>query len=291
MANQKKITVYDIVLIGLMAALVFVGTYLHIDIPMPIGKTMIHFGNIFCLLAGMLLGGVRGGLAAGIGSMFYDIMDPAYISECWITFINKFMMAFVCGVIVSYGTKQIAKLHEQAENGQLQKKLNSNASKALLWAGSVALVVLAVFVVIKGVSGITALSDGSTEVAASSVIPVIAAFFLAILLLVGAFFGVRKAVSGKDPISNQKEVGILLRARLLGGVAGILAYVVLYLTKNFIFGLIQGQEMATIYATLLTKGSLSLITGSFAVVISLVLVPYFTMAMQKAGFDKKLARR
>lgn len=115
MTNQtanKKLSVYDIVLVGLMAALVFVGTYLHLDVPTPMGKVMIHFGNVFCLLSGMLLGGVRGGLAAGIGSMFYDMMDPAYISECWITFINKFMMAFLCGIIVTYGVKKIAALRE-----------------------------------------------------------------------------------------------------------------------------------------------------------------------------------
>lgn len=79
--TKQKITAYDIAAIGLMAAVVFVATNFKIYIPTAIGKTMIHFGNIFCLLSGLLLGGVRGGLAAGIGSAFFDVMDPLFVSS------------------------------------------------------------------------------------------------------------------------------------------------------------------------------------------------------------------
>ena len=53
--TKQKITAYDIAAIGLMAAVVFVATNFKIYIPTAIGKTMIHFGNIFCLLSGLLL--------------------------------------------------------------------------------------------------------------------------------------------------------------------------------------------------------------------------------------------
>ena len=60
---------------------------------------MFKTANIFILLSGLLLGGVRGGLAAGIGSMIYDLLDPAYVTESWVTFIRFFLVAFICGVI------------------------------------------------------------------------------------------------------------------------------------------------------------------------------------------------
>ena len=63
-------------MIGLMAAVVFVVTmFLSIRIPTPTGTTMIKLANAFVLLCGLLLGPVRGGLAAGIGSMIFDPDD------------------------------------------------------------------------------------------------------------------------------------------------------------------------------------------------------------------------
>ncbi len=286
--HSKKITIYDIVLIGLMAALCFVGTYLHIDIPTPLGKAMIHFGNIFCLLSGMLLGGVRGGLAAGIGSMLYDVLDPAYISECWITFINKFMMAFLCGIIVSYGVKRIAALHEKTENGSLAKKVSPTGKRVLLSLGVVVMAALAVFIGIQGGKVIAAFVNGSIESVSEGIIRMIGALVLIALMVLGIVFGVRGVLKPvRTQETGEKETQIVFLTRLFGGIAGILGYVVLYLSKNFIFGLIQRQEMETILATLITKGSISLINGVIAVGISMVLAPYFVMALQRSGLSRQ----
>ena len=95
--TKKRFSVHDMVAVGLMAALVFVFTYLHIDIPTPLTNTMLHLGNVMCLLASLLFGSVRGGLAAGLGSMIYDMLDPRYLPTCWLTFLMKFAMGWVCG--------------------------------------------------------------------------------------------------------------------------------------------------------------------------------------------------
>ncbi len=100
MNKQKRgLTVYDMAAIGLMAAAVFVATNFRIQVPTAIGKTMIHFGNVFCLLSGLLLGGMRGGLSAGIGSMFFDLVDPTFIASAPWTLVFKFAMGFACGTI------------------------------------------------------------------------------------------------------------------------------------------------------------------------------------------------
>lgn len=100
---KKGVGTYDVVVIGLMAALCFAAINIKIDVPTPMGQTMMHLGNVVCLLSGMLLGGVRGGLAAGIGSMFYDLTNPAFVSGAPFTFLFKFIMAFIAGVVARSG--------------------------------------------------------------------------------------------------------------------------------------------------------------------------------------------
>lgn len=103
MKNKKLAT---IVAVGLMAALCFVGNYIQIKIPNGGLITRIHFGNVICLLSGLLFGGLTGGLASGIGAGLYDMLDPVYIISAPFTFLSKFAMGFVCGYLAK-GKKQI----------------------------------------------------------------------------------------------------------------------------------------------------------------------------------------
>lgn len=107
MQSKQKISLYDVIVVALMAAIVFVVTmFLSFRIPTPTGTTMIKLANAFCLLAGLLFGGWRGGMAAGLGSMFFDFMTPEYIPEAWLTFIRFFLMAAICGAIAYGGGAQ-----------------------------------------------------------------------------------------------------------------------------------------------------------------------------------------
>lgn len=85
--------------VGVMAALVFVSSRFSFNIPLPVGNTRLHLGNVFCILSGLVLGNIGGGLAAGIGSLFFDLTDPLYIATAPFTLVFKFMLAFVCGTI------------------------------------------------------------------------------------------------------------------------------------------------------------------------------------------------
>ena len=91
MTNSRNKT-FKICFIGLMAAIVFVVNYLRI----PFMGTQLHMTNALCVLCGLLFGPGAGFLAAGIGSGLYDIV-AGWGAECIITFINKFLMAFVAG--------------------------------------------------------------------------------------------------------------------------------------------------------------------------------------------------
>ena len=97
---KEKITVKEMTMIGIMAAAVYVSSaLLQIPISTAIDNTRLHMGNVMCLLAGLLLGSWQGGLAAGIGSRFFDLTNPAYIASAPFTFAFKFLMAWLCGKI------------------------------------------------------------------------------------------------------------------------------------------------------------------------------------------------
>lgn len=98
---KKKLTTKKIVLAGLLAALTCVGSAIRITLPLDIaGTTSFHLGNILCALSGILLGPWLGGLAAGLGSALYDVFNPLYVSECWLTFLMKFAYGMAAGLVI-----------------------------------------------------------------------------------------------------------------------------------------------------------------------------------------------
>lgn len=100
MTGEKNYTTKKIAIVALMIGLVYVGSLISFYIPVGIGTpTRLHLGNGFCLLSGMILGPIWGGFAAGVGSVFLDLTNPAYIAGAPITFIFKFLMGAVCGAI------------------------------------------------------------------------------------------------------------------------------------------------------------------------------------------------
>ena len=116
-SDKKKFSVYQLAVIGLMSAMVFIATNFRIEIPTPLGKTMLHLGNVMCLLSGLFFGGTIGGLSAGFGSAIFDLFDPTFAPEFWITFIMKFAMGFIAGKIS----------HMNGFNGE-NKKINITAA-------------------------------------------------------------------------------------------------------------------------------------------------------------------
>lgn len=101
---DRKLTTRKIVITGLMAALTVVGSAIRIVLPVDIGgNTAFHLGNIMCVLSGLLMGPWLGGLAAGLGSAIYDMTNPAYIADCWITFLTKGAMGMAAGLVVGKG--------------------------------------------------------------------------------------------------------------------------------------------------------------------------------------------
>ena len=104
---------YKLAETALMAALCYVSfTFLQIKIPVPGGDaTSIHIGNAFCVLAALLIGGVYGGLSGAIGMGIADLMDPVYITGAPKTFVLKFCIGLITGLVAH----KIAKINESTD--------------------------------------------------------------------------------------------------------------------------------------------------------------------------------
>ena len=109
-SSHHKFTTREVAFIGMMSAIVFVSNYISFTIPLAIGGdiTRVHVANAFCLLAGLSLGPVAGGLSAGIGSMMYDFTIPQFIAGSPFTFAFKFLMAYTAGCVVGKSKDKIA---------------------------------------------------------------------------------------------------------------------------------------------------------------------------------------
>ena len=98
---KQRFTTRKLAFLGMMTALVFASNYARIIMPIAIGgRTSFTLANIVCCLSGLLLGPI-GGLASGLGSALYDLTNPLYAAECWITFLTKGLMGTVAGLVVA----------------------------------------------------------------------------------------------------------------------------------------------------------------------------------------------
>ncbi len=97
MKTNNRLSTVSLALAGVMVALVMVSNYISI----PTAFSRLHVANAVCILAGMLFGGLRGGIIAGLGSALFDLTFPAYAAESWLTFLTKGTMTLVAGLYVN----------------------------------------------------------------------------------------------------------------------------------------------------------------------------------------------
>lgn len=107
---SKKFDVKTVAVAGLMAALCYIGfAFFKIDIPVGPEKTAFHFGNVFCVLAALLIGGYWGGLAGAVGMTIGDL-TTAYVTSAPKTFLLKLMIGLIVG-FVAHKLFKLSKSH------------------------------------------------------------------------------------------------------------------------------------------------------------------------------------
>lgn len=117
--EKRNDTLMKLAQTALIAALCYVAfTFLQIKIPMPGGDaTSLHIGNAVCVLGALILGGAYGGIAGAIGMTIADIMDPIYITVAPKTFVLKFCIGLIVGLVAH----KIAKINQSTDKKYVLK--------------------------------------------------------------------------------------------------------------------------------------------------------------------------
>ena len=97
--SETKTDVKKLAQAGLLAALCYIGfAFFKIDIPVGTEKTAFHFGNVFCVLAALLLGGFWGGLSGAVGMTIGDL-TTSYVTSAPKTFLLKLCIGLIVGLV------------------------------------------------------------------------------------------------------------------------------------------------------------------------------------------------
>jgi uncharacterized membrane protein len=95
--NRKWLTITQIVLSGVMAALVAVATAL-VQIPIPATRGVLNFGDIMIFVSALTFGPIVGGFAGGVGSSISDVFTGyAYFAP--FTLVIKGAEGLIAGLI------------------------------------------------------------------------------------------------------------------------------------------------------------------------------------------------
>ena len=99
---KRRISISDLTIIGMLAALCIVSTMLRIYYT---NDAFVHLGTAAIFTSAILFGGKRAGIAAALGSAIFDIMGGVFTYTLWSFFI-KGIAAFMVGTIAHSGKSE-----------------------------------------------------------------------------------------------------------------------------------------------------------------------------------------
>lgn len=104
--QQTKISTKDLVLTGLLTAIVFSATmFINIRLPISINGGLIHMGNIALFLTAFLFGKKKGAIAGAFGMGLFDILS-GWTAWAPFTFVIRGVMGYVIGSISHVNNKE-----------------------------------------------------------------------------------------------------------------------------------------------------------------------------------------
>lgn len=95
--SHKQTDIHALAMASIFAALCYVGCT-YFKIPIPGSTSFFHFGNTFCVLGALFLGGFWGGMAASVGMTISDLFN-GYIDSAPRTFILKLCIGLIAGFV------------------------------------------------------------------------------------------------------------------------------------------------------------------------------------------------
>lgn len=108
--RRNRTNVRALAMASVFAALCYVGCT-YFKIPIPGSTSFFHFGNTFCVLGALFLGGFWGGMAGSVGMTISDLFN-GYIDSAPRTFMLKLCIGLITGLVAH----RIFHLGESREN-------------------------------------------------------------------------------------------------------------------------------------------------------------------------------
>lgn len=101
-----KTKTQDIVLTGILIALVFIATrFINIRLPLSINGGLVHLGNVMLFMAAIVFGKGKGGLAGAFGMAMFDVLS-GWMAWAPFTFIIRGVMGYLVGIIAWSGNRK-----------------------------------------------------------------------------------------------------------------------------------------------------------------------------------------
>lgn len=98
--RRHPVNIHTLTTAAMMAALCYIGfAFFQIKIPVGDSSTSFHLGNVFCVLAALIIGPLWGGLAGAVGMTIGDLLDPVYITSAPKTFLLKLGIGLIAGFV------------------------------------------------------------------------------------------------------------------------------------------------------------------------------------------------
>lgn len=99
--QKQQTAVKDIVISGLLTALVFIATkFINIRLPISINGGLIHLGNVMLFLSAIVFGKKKGAIAGAFGMGLFDVVS-GWMAWAPFTFIIRGVMGYIIGSIAN----------------------------------------------------------------------------------------------------------------------------------------------------------------------------------------------
>lgn len=98
-SKKSNIMVKDLVITGLLVAIVFVSTYaIQFHLPISLNGGLIHCGNIALFLVAIVFGKKKGAIAGAFGMGLFDVVSQ-YMVWAPFTFVIRGLMGYIIGAM------------------------------------------------------------------------------------------------------------------------------------------------------------------------------------------------
>ena len=105
---EKSLSTKDMIMVGLMTALVFVAGSI-IKIP-TFGGGFVHIGDCMIFVSAVMLGAKKGAFASGVGMFLVDVF-AGYMIWAPFTLVIKAVMAFLAGTVIEKSVEKNLKVY------------------------------------------------------------------------------------------------------------------------------------------------------------------------------------